>query len=359
MKIWIDTRCMLQSLDKERFVYEILLELNTSKYEKIYFTVYKDKNTSLDIDFWDNFTIKDIDFSFGSFGEQFGFKKLLNDDNNDLIIFLEHERPVFYKKKNIVLLHSLEDISYLSAKTEAPLNKAIFSYLLKKTLVNTKKVVCFSKYLQNEINERLNIEENKIEVVNPFFYNHNLDNANRWDVDPAVKMFQQDNNEYLIYPGWDGYNKNLKRLLEVIKELDVWLAVVGTSIMDNLEFRRKILELEIQKKVHFFGLPNKENIKDIYDNSLGVIFPSMYESFPFSLSDAVELGTPIIASGIPIIRDIFGDKIDYFNQLSTSDMIKTTTKFIKKKKTGVNYKKIRESYNSKSFIDNLMILDKM
>jgi glycosyltransferase involved in cell wall biosynthesis len=81
----------------------------------------------------------------------------------------------------------------------------------------------------------------------------------------------------------------------------------------------------------------------LYKQSCGVIFPSLYESFPFRLSNPLYLQTPILASKLPNIEHIFGDSITYFSPISTSSILEAVKKFIDTDQK-VDYSRILEKY---------------
>jgi len=72
--------------------------------------------------------------------------------------------------------------------------------------------------------------------------------------------------------------------------------------------------------VRFTGSVRYEDIPKLYAQSDLFVFPSLAESFGHPLVEAMASGLPIIASDIPICREICGDAAVYFSPLDPSDL---------------------------------------
>ncbi len=66
---------------------------------------------SKDLTYWTptnaNFTVKAADFANYSFGEQIGFKKLLDSLQPDLVHFCMPQQPIFYRGASVTTFHDL------------------------------------------------------------------------------------------------------------------------------------------------------------------------------------------------------------------------------------------------------------
>ncbi len=61
-------------------------------------------------------------------------------------------------------------------------------------------------------------------------------------------------------------------------------------------------------------------LAQLYKNALAVVYPSIYEGFGLPVIEARHFGSPVIASDIPVFREIAGDSILYFRQLDADDL---------------------------------------
>jgi glycosyltransferase involved in cell wall biosynthesis len=137
----------------------------------------------------------------------------------------------------------------------------------------------------------------------------------------------------------------LERLHKENSPLD--LVFLWWKIWKNIDLRHAIIEKNLQKHVHFIDSIKPWEEKLIYQQALGVVFPSLYESFPFRLSNPLLLNTPILASKLQNIEHVFGDTITYFSPISTSSILEAVKGFYQKP-TQPNYSEIVKKNN----IDN-------
>jgi len=132
-------------------------------------------------------------------------------------------------------------------------------------------------------------------------------------------------------------SKNIEKLLKSIAKLKksgekIHLFMIWEDTSRDTDIRDLIVELNIQNIIHFITDIKHGEEYFYYHQSKGVVFPSIYESFPFQLSKAIKYWCPIIASDIPSIRHFMGKTIDYLNPKSVNDMEHSLKKFISKKK---------------------------
>lgn len=346
MKIWIDVRNF--SKNNISFVQE-LIEAISSFDDKNTYNIYTSNDFSPESE---NIKIINSKNYTWFLKEQFNFLKKLNDDKNDVTLFFDETRPIFYNKNCIMVLSNLEKVLYPNLSHTKLFKKYSFLFIFRNNIRKSKIIICFDEKLKANINEDLNIPEEKIKIIKWFFSN-NKKSTSKID----VKVKHSIASDYLIYDSLTWANKNIKRLLECLKELNtekkLSLVFIWREICDDYETRQLVLDLKLEKNCFFVGIPRGDELENYYNNSLWVIYPSLYDTFPNDLSNAVFYETPIIASEKNEIKNIFWNNISYLNPLSINDMKEKIKEFIKKEKK-VDYKKIKENYNKNEFITNLL-----
>jgi glycosyltransferase involved in cell wall biosynthesis len=159
-------------------------------------------------------------------------------------------------------------------------------------------------------------------------------------------------NDFLIYSGWSWIQKNLDRFIHVLRKVNngerkVDLVILWDLVARDVALRNLIIKNDLQKQVYFlWNLHNNEK-RNYYKQSIWVIFPSLYESFPFSLNEAVAYNIPILSSNYKNIKNIFLDEIKYFSSISESDTERELIIFIENKPL-VNYSNLLKNYSKEN-----------
>ncbi|MDD3646530.1 MAG: glycosyltransferase [Candidatus Gracilibacteria bacterium] len=343
MKIGLDLRFLKKGDYYSNFVFKLVqVFINNEKINT--YNIYLDLPFS-HINFGEHTNNIVIKEKPGSLFEQASFLKNLNKDDNDLTIFFDYNKPTKYKGKNIIFLANLVDFHY-------PPKKSIFrkyfdNYLLNTNSKNASKIICFNELTKNEINDKLNIYEDNIKIITPFF--NQKEKKKELEVGIDIRTKFNIKGEYLIYSAGTGTYKNLDRVIKVFSEIkkaniDLNLVFIDDDSIKDLSLRKNIIENKILDKMYLIGNVSESEKLEFHKNSLGVIFPPLYESFPFLLEDAINYNTPIISSNLKNINNIFGDKIEYFNPTNNFDIYEKIVALTKNKKIP-NYCNILKTYN--------------
>jgi len=130
------------------------------------------------------------------------------------MIFFSENIPNNYKGKYVFFLPSLEDMFYNYDKKF--LKKYLYQNMLKNSLNFAEKIFVFDKDTQQELNERFDISEEKIEIITPFFsFEEKKEDVLRLDIKSKYGI----KTDYLIYDGGAGSYKNIERTFEVFSLL--------------------------------------------------------------------------------------------------------------------------------------------
>ena len=101
--------------------------------------------------------------------------------------------------------------------------------------------------------------------------------------------------------------KNIDKHIEIAKELNLKLAIVGSGPEEN-ELRK--LAKSLGCNATFFGEKNKNEIKELLKKSKVFILLSEYEGLSFSLLEAMSFGLPAVVSSIRANSSVVRNGID-------------------------------------------------
>jgi alpha-1,2-rhamnosyltransferase len=89
--------------------------------------------------------------------------------------------------------------------------------------------------------------------------------------------------------------------------------------------RRIVSHAEFGRRLFWLKDASDAELRDLYEHARALIFPSVAEGFGLALIEAAHYGLPIIASDIPVFREIGGDAISYFD-VADSEMLSGRTR---------------------------------
>jgi hypothetical protein len=143
-----------------------------------YYNIYADSKIKIENE---NIKIINTEGFKSYFSEQTSFLNRLNKDKNDIVIFFDDNRPIFYNKDSIQIISSLEKILYPNLNYSKFFKKNIYLYTIKSNIKKSKIVVCFDDKTKKDINEKLNIHEKKIKIISGFF-SKNMEPTSKIDI---------------------------------------------------------------------------------------------------------------------------------------------------------------------------------
>lgn len=352
MKIWLDLRFLNDDLYS---AFAIELVRGVIKVDKEnHFVLYT--NSIIKWFEEDNILIKNVWIKNTSLKEQTTYLKILKKDNNNIMIFFNHYKPIFYKWSYFTILPSLKDIYYSNFSNY--FKKYSFYYLLDKNLKKSRNIICFDKNTLDEIIEKYNIEEKNIKYLQWFFPNSvKTDFSEDFKIDIRAKYNIK--NDYFIYSGWEWVEKNYEKLIYVFEKLkkddsNIDLVFLWWTIATNLSLRNLILRLNMQNNIHFMWVIKPAEKVLFYRDAIWTIFPSFYEPFPFRLTEPLYFNKPIIASDLRNIKNIFGDKIIYFSPISVNHIYEKIKEVLDKRDFNTDYEEIKQKFSKENTIMQLL-----
>ncbi len=146
--------------------------------------------------------------------------------------------------------------------------------------------------------------------------------------------FEIPTKSYLLFVGNAYPHKNLGVLLDAIDQLPSEHLVIVAKVTP---FLSRIMRGRDRSRIHILSDLSDKELVSIYTNASALITPSLMEGYGLVGIEAMMVGTPVIASNIPVFREVYGDKVTYFDSLSATDLV-TKIKFLQNHKPyAINY----------------------
>ncbi len=177
-------------------------------------------------------------------------------------------------------------------------------------LSGASKIIAVSNFTKKDILKNFSVDENKIKVIHEAAEDIFYPDA---DFDYVVKKFNLD--KYLFYAGELQPRKNIIGLLSAYGRMDSGLRneyklVLAGNVRDRF-FRDRLAEeigkLKLEKNVIQLGRVSNEDLRKLYSCAKAFAFVSLFEGFGLPVLEALQCGTPIVASNNSSLPEIIGN----------------------------------------------------
>jgi len=220
----------------------------------------------------------------------------------DVFLSLSHYAPKWAPCPRVVCVM---DLSFL--KFGEAFKPAVRWQLVNWTRESVRKaaqVITISEFDKREIVKHYGYPEEKIKVVYPgvsemfrIFKGRTLDSQG-----PTLR-----NKKYLLFVGTRQAKKNLGRLIEAFGRVrekfpDIELVIAGKIWPQFAGMKDQIHP----SGVRYLGFVPEADLPGLMAGAEGLIIPSLYEGFGIPATEAMSVGTPVLASNVTSLPEIVG-----------------------------------------------------
>ena len=233
--------------------------------------------------------------------------------------FASNALPLLTRGEAIVTIHDLG--FFKQPKLYHPLERVYQKISHRLVIARADKIIAVSKSTADDIAEYFPQAKNKIKVI-----------YNGWDkdkcqpVDLATKNKMRDKynlpDKFIFYIGRIETKKNIQNLIKafaLLKNKDYHLVLAGRP--GNYGYQEIISLAEKNKdRIHFLGHVPDEDYQRLIATADIFAFPSKFEGFGIPILEAMGCGVPVIASDIPVLKEVGDQAAIYFNPDSDLDL---------------------------------------
>jgi glycosyltransferase involved in cell wall biosynthesis len=230
----------------------------------------------------------------------------------------------------------------------------------------SKYIITPSAHTKKTLIDQFGLAEERIRVVCHGVHRIFSDTSNGGSRPPDMSQTVAD---YLFFPATQLQRKNHKTLLDALVLLRERYALepccVFAGDLDcnsfNVDVRAEILRRKLSKTVHHLGMVSLDELKYLYVNAKGLIFPSFFEGFGLPVLEAMTSGCPVLASNRTSVPEVAGEAALYFDPCDPGDIAETIFGFYKDssiakrlvdagKKRAENFSNVRQALETRDVL---------
>ena len=253
-----------------------------------------------------------------TFAEQMELPKLFAAEKLDLLHVPHFNVPILYTGRLVITIHDLLWHEY-KGKSVTTLNpvqyllKYFFYRLVTRIAVHKAiKILVPAQTIKNTVLRFYPKTKDKIVITKE---GATLINPKKLKDLPKLK-------HTFLYVGSLYPHKNLKLVLESLKSLPKYkLLIAGSRTVFQDRVKSYIKYKDIADQVEFLGYVPDAELAQLYKQVTALVQPSFSEGFGLTGVEAMSVGTSVLASDIPIFKEIYQDAAFYFSPHSTASFI--------------------------------------
>lgn len=250
----------------------------------------------------------------------------LNDEVD--IVHYPYFEPYFLSlpsKKKSTTVVTVHDLTPVVFKEHFPPGiKGNIRWLIQKNrLKNMDLVIADSQASKKDILKIAGLKDEKVKVVY-LAASSDFKKIEIKEDERRNKKFNLPKN-YLLYVGDVTWNKNLPRIISAVKKTKLPLVMVGKALVNeeydksniwNADLVKVHKEIDGDKNFITLGFVSNEDLNYLYNNSLALLMPSIYEGFGLPVIEAMQAGCAVITSDAGSLKEVAEDAALYVDSNS-------------------------------------------
>ncbi len=252
--------------------------------------------------------------------------------DGDLLFCPSNIAPLYVpkKKKLVVTLHDVAFLTY--PDTFSSIFRNYYKKVIPKVLRRADKIITISETSKKEIIRYFPFVKDKLVVVYQ-------------GIDSCFRPLKLSKKRQILYVGSFNERKNFRAVIEAFERLKVngYKLVLAGNFSSNFKIsnlsQRAYERARNNPNIEFKTYLSRQDFVKLYNESMFLVFPSLYEGFGLPPLEAMACGTPVITSNLSSMPEICGDIPVYCNPYDIEGLTKKMELLIKdhklRKKMGI------------------------
>ncbi|MFA6511571.1 MAG: glycosyltransferase family 1 protein [Patescibacteria group bacterium] len=216
--------------------------------------------------------------------------------------------PLSYHKPSVITIH---DLAIYREPTWFPRQVLSTSVLVPRSLREADRIIAVSESTADDIQMLFNIPSKKISVIYEGVEEFKRKRGGAERVKKKCKLTKP----YFLFVGTLEPRKNLPHAIQAYARFvrregelasETEFLIVGAKGYRHEDVTAMIKQEKMQRHVRLLGYVSQEEKVELMKGAIAFVFPSLYEGFGLPVLEAMQLGTPVIASDTSSLSEIIG-----------------------------------------------------
>lgn len=236
------------------------------------------------------------------------FEIVLKSPKCDIFWSPQFNVPIFIKTKARRLVTTICDILPIREKNGSTIRKFYSRVFVNIAAELSTTIITISNFSKSEIQSVVRGDKNELINVIPCGTT-----AIRSQGSTNIKL----PDKYILAVGNVKPHKNISLLIDAFEilmdiESNVKLIIVGKN-SGFYTGDTKVQSGKYNSSIIFMDRVSDQELYSLYKNASVYVMPSHYEGFGLPILEAMSFDIPILISSIPVFKELFGDKVSYFD----------------------------------------------
>ncbi|MFZ4632813.1 MAG: glycosyltransferase family 4 protein [Saprospiraceae bacterium] len=233
----------------------------------------------------------------------------------------------------VMTLHDVIPLNHPERIPWAP--RLYYQHYLPRFAHRANQIISVSEHVKQDIIDTCGVSQEQISVV----YN-GIRNGFQPQDEAAQQLIRKafsHGKPFFLYTGAIHPRKNVDLLIRAFDQFksmasnDVQLILAGRFAWQTGLVKTAYESAVHRNAIHFLGYVPDQDLPGLYGAAVALVNLSADEGFGLPLVEAMACGTPVVASDIPVFREIGGDAVLFVDQSSTAQVATGLQQVLEKK----------------------------
>jgi glycosyltransferase involved in cell wall biosynthesis len=267
---------------------------------------------------WKNIELRKVGFNSGNIWEQIDLAMFLHGE----LLFSPANIGPWYYRNQIVMFHDASVFAAPEAYSRA--FRAKYVFIFRRLSRTARAVITNSDFSGHELARYLQLPADRFRVV-PLGSDH----LARVAADSRI-LDQHDlsGKPYLLLVASLSPHKNIQRVAAAVRLMRTLPTILVAGDAPNRRVFRNDGPGNLPAHMRVLGYVSDAELRALYEQAAGLIFPSTYEGFGLPILEAMQCGCPVLSAEAASLPEVAGNAALYFDPLDPRDLAEKLEAFL-------------------------------